>query len=482
VRLCEQFSVAQGNALASSLDAFASDMDVFFLLWAASLVIFMHAGFAMLSAGAVRTKSTTNILLCIVLDLAMCALAWWIAGYAFAYGGGGQFIGAEEFFVGRGIEDLYIDWFFQFAFAATAATIVSGAICERATFESYMSYSFYLSFWIYPVTVHWVWGGGFLTLNGDDPVAGVGALDFAGDGPVHLVGGVAGFVGSWIIGPRMGRFRDGKPISMPGHSTPLAVLGTFILWVGWFGFNPGSALSIIGSAQLAERAAINTILSSATGGLASLLWTTYRRPGRDWDIIAACNGVLAGLVSITAGCPAVQTWAALVIGLIGGTWYVYVSWFVVNVAKVDDPLDAVAVHAGCGIWGLIAVGFFAKTEFVQQVAGFEDVDDRDYSGIFYGGNGKLLGAQVTEIIVITLWVAAFIAPYFLFLRKMNWLRISPNAEEIGIDESSHGGSAYPEIYSSSSRNLDVDDDEETGTKKELQKPDPLAKSKQIQQQ
>ncbi|GBG28790.1 Ammonium transporter [Hondaea fermentalgiana] len=444
--ICDQYS-GESQTLCNDL---AGDLNVFFTLWATSCVFFMHAGFAMLSAGAVRTKSTTNILICVVMDCCACAFAWWLMGWALAYGEDkGSFIGTTQF-VGMELGESvsYIDWLFQFAFAATAATIVSGAVAERATFESYLTYSFYLSAIIYPVVVHWVWGGGFLTLNGDNAVAGVGALDFAGCGPVHMVGGVAGAVGSYLIGPRLGRFdSDGKPLSMPGHSTPLATLGTFILWMGWLGFNPGSVLALVGNSNLAARAAVNTILSSATGGLSSLLFSTYINPGREWDINGALNGVLAGLVSITGGCPVVTPWGSLIIGLFGGIVYQLGSKFVLLIMKLDDPLDAVAVHAITGMYGLIVVGFFAKTEFVQELAGFdESVSYKDFSGVFYGGNGKLLGCQLVEIAVILPWVSVLIFPYFYLLRRFNWLRISARAEEIGIDNSSHGGHAYPDFF------------------------------------
>mmetsp|Transcript_6627 Transcript_6627/g.7600 ORF Transcript_6627/g.7600 Transcript_6627/m.7600 type:complete len:506 (+) Transcript_6627:138-1655(+) len=425
------------------------DTDIFFILWAGALVFMMHLGFAMLSAGAVRIKNTKNILLCILIDACTCAVAWWLLGYGFAYGdSAGGFVGTSRFAgVGIGDEFAYQDWFFQFAFAATAATIVSGAVAERATFEAYMSYSVLLSIWVYPVVVHWVWGGGFLTA-GPDGFLGVGAIDFAGDGPVHMVGGVAGAIGSRLIGPRIGRYdADGKLVDIPGHSSPLAFLGVFILWVGWFGFNAGSSLTIIGSGEIAERAVVNTMLSSATGALGSLFFRTAVWPGREWDISAALNGVLAGLVAITSGCPVVETWAALVIGLLAGIFYILASRFTIRVMRVDDPLDATPVHMFCGMLGLIMTGFFAKPEFVRRLnSDFQPEDEKIYSGVFYGGSGQLLASQIVEILVILCWVTLFIAPYFSFLNKMGWFRVSPDQEESGLDDSHHGGSAYPEIY------------------------------------
>lgn len=232
---------------------------------------------------------------------------------------------------------------------------------------------------------------------------------------------------------------------MPGHSTALSTLGTFVLWVGWLGFNPGSALQITGSSVIAARAAINTILASATGGIFGMILYTSLNPGREWNITSSLNGILAGLVSITAACAVVQLWAALIIGAIGGCIYIGASNFILHVLHIDDPLDATPVHLFCGMWGLVAVGFFAEPRFVQQVGDFDEITP-DIKGIFYGGNGSLLACQLIEIVVILLWVTAFMTPYFGFLKYRGWLRISNYQEEMGIDESSHGGAAYPELH------------------------------------
>jgi Amt family ammonium transporter len=426
-----------------------------------------------LSVGSVRTKNAKNILMMILLDAGMCAIAWFFLGFGFAFGQDnfGQtsfgFIGVGNF-VGIGVGAVpdvsaagklqyasYEFWFFEYAFAATAATIVSGAVAERAKFEAYLSYSFVLSLWVYPVVAHWVWGGGFLTA-GPSSLGGVGCLDFAGDGPVHMVGGVAGAIAGKLIGPRIGRFdSEGNPTTIPGHSSPLAFLGTFILWVGWLGFNAGSGLFIAspsdgvafvqGGGTVAGRAAVNTILSSATGGLFAIAMKAVMVKSREWDINAALNGILAGLVAITGGCAFVEMWAALVIGLIAGPYYVLMSDFTAKVLKIDDPLDATPVHLFTGALGLIMVGFFANPAFVEHAfpAFLQGGDPKNYAGIFYGGNGHLLGVQVVEIVVVFAWVSAFMTPYFLFLRKMAWFRVSAEVEHLGIDESSHGGTAYP---------------------------------------
>uniref|UniRef100_A0A7S2S6X0 Ammonium transporter n=1 Tax=Mucochytrium quahogii TaxID=96639 RepID=A0A7S2S6X0_9STRA len=424
----------------------AVDLNGFFVIWAAVLVFFMHVGFAMLSAGAVRAKNATNILMCILLDACMCAIAWWAAGYGFAYGEDkGRFIGSSYFAgMGMGGEYTYAKWFFQYAFAATAATIVSGAVAERQKFESYLSISLILSIWVYPVAVHWVWGGGFLTIGGDG-LFGCGVVDHGGDGPVHLLGGLAGAIGSKVIGPRLGRFdANGKPVPIRGHSTPLATLGTFILWVGWFGFNGGSFGEILGNGVVMERAVVNTLLASATGAITSLLVSSLLKRGRDWDISVALNGTLAGLVGITSGCSVVETWGALVIGAISGAVYVACSIATIQVFHIDDPLDASAVHFGCGAMGLILTGFFADPAYVQRLSSdFTSENKPTYAGVFYGGDGSLLAAQVVEILVISGWVTVFMLPYFMLLKKTGKLRISPKYEQDGMDASVHQGEAYP---------------------------------------
>lgn len=257
---------------------------------------------------------------------------------------------------------------------------------------------------------------------------------------------------------------------MPGHSSPLSVLGTFVLWVGWFGFNPGSALVISGSGVIAARAAINTMLASAAGGIMGMIVYTSLNPGREWNITSSLNGILAGLVSITAGCSVVQLWAAIIIGAIGGIIYILASRFTLHVLRIDDPLDATPVHLFCGMWGLIAVGFFAQTEFVMQVGGFEEATPA-IKGIFYGGNGALLACQVIEILVILAWVTVFITPYFKFLKWRGWLRISKGQEDIGLDESSHGGAAYPELQQIHKSIAEV----EEGTVKKTEEPDAAGK-------
>jgi len=441
----------------------------------------MHAGFAMLSAGALRTKNTRNVLISTLMDLTVCCIAWYLCGFAFAFGNDqGGFIGSS-YWVGIDVGSqptgnaAFYFWLFEFCFAATGATIVCGAVAERARFDTYLVYSFFMSFWVYPVIAHWVWGGGFLTLGNPNGVSlmGVGSADAAGSGVVHLTGGLAGAIGSKIMGPRIGRFdpENGKPIPIPGHSSPLATLGVFILWIGWFGFNPGSIVNLGGgNGVIASRAAVTTLLASASAALSALFFSHLISADNEYDIGMALNGALAGLVSITAPCFYVEMWAAVCIGVIGGVVYVSSSIFTLHVLKIDDPLDATPVHLFCGIWGLVASGFFSNPVllapfFNPSVGQCLEIP----SGVFYGGNsymtrcningvieetpgGPTRGALITnsfvEIFCIIAWVSVFMTPLFLALSRAGVLRVASDIESVGLDVSHHGGDAYPEHLSS----------------------------------
>ncbi|KAH9260678.1 hypothetical protein BASA81_001145 [Batrachochytrium salamandrivorans] len=458
-------------------EEWAADMDNFFIVWASALVLFMHAGFAMLSAGALRSKNNRNILLSIIMDLCACALAWYLIGFAFAFGDDrGGFIGATNWVgIDVGSEPTGVlsfnFWLFEFCFAATAATIVSGAVAERCRFETYLLTSFYMSAWVYVVVVHWVWGGGFLTLgnhNGQSLMQS-GVVDFAGCGPVHMVGGVAGAIGSKIMGPRMGRFdpSSGKPMPIPGHSSPLATLGVFVLWVGWMGFNCGSVLNLSGGGGVvAARAGVNTILSSAMGALSSMFYGYFSSHDRDFDLGMSLNGALAGLVSVTGCCAYIEMWAAVCVGVVGGILYVSSSRFTLHVLKIDDPLDATPVHLFCGMWGIVAGAFFANPRLLAPhfVPTEANPIMQVPSGVFYGGNtyvtknlngsetpgGDILGAlvanAVVEIVCVVAWVGVFTIPFFSFFQYMGLLRVEADIEAMGLDASHHGGNAYPELF------------------------------------
>ena len=327
---------------------------------------------------------------------------------------------------------------------------MSGAVAERARFEAYLMYAFFLTSWVYPNVVHWVWHAeGWLSATKEpinDRLNDVGMIDFAGCGVVHMVGGLAGLAGAAVVGPRIGRFDpDGRVRNISGHSAPLALLGVFILWFGWYGFNPGSAGGLTGGGYLvAANCAVTTTLSAAGGcvtTLVILLIKNYMATGHlVWDVIGAGNGALAGLVGITASCSVVEPWAAIVIGIIAGIVYVASSNFVVYVLRVDDPLDAIAVHAFCGMWGLLAVGVFADQDLMRD-AGY--VMPSNAGGFVMSGDGKLLVAAITGIVVITAWVLGHMIPFFIVMHLLGLLRVSSAEEHEGLDVSHHGGAAYP---------------------------------------
>ena len=403
----------------------ASAIDKMFVLFSGYLVFLMQTGFAMLTAGSVRTKNVKNVLIKNLLDACVGALAYYMFGWSFAYGGSGNtFIGWGEFFYYQGE---FTDWFFQWAFAATAATIVSGSMAERTSFVAYLGYAFLLTSFVYPVVSHWVWGGGFLSEWG--------VIDFAGCSVVHMVGGVAGLVGAILVGPRIGRFVDGAVQPLPGHSATLATLGTFMLWFGWYGFNPGSALGITGGAfAVAERCAMTTTLAAAAGGVTTLI--VRKLTDHIFDLISVLNGVLAGLVGITACCAFVETWAAVIIGAIGALVYIAAAEILLKL-RVDDPLEAFPIHGAAGLWGALAGGLFNRKD-LTELAGFEGGN----FGLFYGGGFKLFGVNLAACLIITVWTAVLIGTLFLVLKAAGLLRVSREVEELGNDESKHGDPAY----------------------------------------
>ncbi|KAI0566162.1 Ammonium/urea transporter [Gracilaria domingensis] len=399
----------------------------------------MQCGFAMLTAGSVRSKNVKNVLIKNVLDACVGALSYYLFGWAFAYGPGGKaqgFIGFGQFalssYDGEAFSD-FTGWFFQWAFAATAATIVSGSVAERTSFYAYIGYAFFLTSFVYPVVSHWVWGGGFLS-----SYFGTGMIDFAGCSVVHMVGGFAGLAGAIIVGPRMGRFdsETGKAIPLPGHSATLATLGTFLLWFGWYGFNPGSALGITGGVfATVQRCAVTTTIAGATGGVVTLIIKKVME--HNFDLISVLNGILAGLVAITASCAFVDVWAAIIIGAIGAVVYV-ASATALLILKIDDPLEAFPIHGATGFWGCLAAGFFNR-KAAQEVAGF----DNPSAGVI-DGYGKLLLANFVGCLIIIAWVLVLLVPFFFALKAAGLLRIPREIEIEGNDISKHGGPAYPE--------------------------------------
>jgi Amt family ammonium transporter len=411
-------------------------VDYVWVLVCGFLVMFMQAGFAMVESGFCRAKNAVNLMAKNLIDFIIASLGFFVIGYTILkgtdvsgiFGSGPLFLSGDQYDVGK-----YLDFFWQMVFCGTAATIVSGAVAERLKFSSYLIYSAAVSLLIYPIYGHWVWGGGWLS----QLPFGLGHLDFAGSGVVHTIGGMVGLSGAIVLGPRFGKFgKDGKPKAIPGHSITLAALGVFILWFGWFGFNPGSTfnahhlrISII---------AVNTLLAASAGGLAALLFIYIKT--RTFDVGMALNGVLAGLVAITAPCAWVEAWAAVVIGLIAGV-LVVLAVFTLERLGIDDPVGAVPVHGVNGIWGLISVGLFADGAF-----GNYSTDAPFAIGLFYGGGAGQLIAQVIGAVVCALW--AFTCGYLVFkiMDATMGIRVTPQEELRGLDVFEHGGSAYPDFY------------------------------------
>ena len=422
-----------------------------YLLICGALVVFMQAGFAMLEAGTVKSVNVRNVLFKNLADACVGGLIFWLLGFGFAYGGSddSSFIGDSSsggknsfaFRVDAEYDNEYerakigyawITFFFQYAFAAAATTIVSGAVAGRTKLTAYLAYSVLITGFIYPVVVHWVWDdkGGWISAFSSDTFKG-GMIDFAGSGVVHMVGGIAALVGAIAVGPRKGRFESkSSSKSFGAHSAPLQVLGTFILFVGWFGFNCGSTLGVDGYSHAMARAAVTTTMCAVAGGLTTAMLAKVI-DGK-WDLGMMCNGILAGLVSITAGCSVVESWASILIGIIGGFICFGASRTLVFL-KIDDPLDAFPVHGACGAWGCIAVGLFCTSDYTYNTKGHE--------GMFYGG-GELLGVQLLGVLTEALWVGGTTAILFFSLAMMGLLRVSEEEEEQGLDMSEHEGPAY----------------------------------------
>jgi Amt family ammonium transporter len=400
-----------------------SSVNTIWVLLGAALVFFMQPGFAMLEAGLIRAKNVGNIIMKNVIDLSLGSIVYWIAGFGIMFGvSNAGIIGTPDIFLfgdtlANAAPDGVSPWsffIFQTVFAATAATIVSGAMAERTKFSAYCCYSAVITLIVYPVSGHWIWGGGWLS--------GLGFHDFAGSTAVHLVGGAAGLVGAAMVGPRIGKYsKSGKSRAIPGHSLSLAALGVFILWFGWFGFNGGSTVSATGDDVLASMGVIftNTNLAAAAGAAAVMIvtWIRYKRP----DVSMTLNGVLAGLVGITAGCDAVSAAGAVLIGLISGVSSVVGIEVIDKRFKVDDPVGAVGVHCVCGAVGTICVGLFA-------------ID----GGLFYGGGAGLLGVQALGTVAVTAWVTVAMLVAFSVIKAVVGLRVTKEEEIEGLDIHEHG--------------------------------------------
>lgn len=443
--------IACGFAAAANIPLLAADpsgaetleadpgaaIDFVWVLVCAFLVFLMQGGFAMVEAGLCRAKNAINLMMKNLMDFSIGTLAFFVVGFGIMFGADQMgLFGSSGWLLSGGDYDVstYLLFIFQAVFAATAATIVSGAVAERLKIKAYLVYAVVVCAIIYPIYGHWVWGGGWLA-NLD---LGLGHLDFAGSGVVHAMGGFIGLAGAIVLGPRIGKFaKNGKPKAIPGHSVVLATLGTFLLWFGWFGFNAGSTLSA--HELRISVIATNTALAAAAAAIMAItiVWMKTKK----WDVPMGLNGALAGLVAITAPCAWVEGWAAIVIGLIAGVLVVG-GVYLLEKLHIDDPVGAVSVHGINGVWGLLAIGLFADGTY-----GNYTTDGPFATGLFYGGGWEQFLAQGIGAIACVAW--AFILGFILFkiMDKIFGIRISPQEEIEGIDLIEHGAKAYPEFPS-----------------------------------
>lgn len=411
------------STLESAFTEYAFSLNTVWVLIAAALVFFMQAGFALVEAGFTRSKNTTNILFKNLMDFVIGTIAFWIVGFGIMFGSKNGFWGGIDLFSQHSYRTDMPDMaflIFQTVFAATAATIVSGAMAERTKFNAYLVYSAAITLIIYPISGHWAWGGGWLSQ------LAVPFHDFAGSSVVHMVGGMIALIGAAVLGPRLGKYdKEGKAKAIPGQSLSMAALGVFILWIGWFGFNPGSQLAAAGEANAKAISLIfvTTNIAAAGGALSTMLyiWLKYKKP----TLSMTLNGALAGLVAITAGCDAVSPGGALIIGLLAGILVVLSVEFFDKVAKIDDPVGAISVHGICGAFGTLMVGFFSTSQ-----------------GLFYGNDASLLKSQAIGVVTIAVWALTVATILFLALRYLNGLRVEKRIEEEGLDVYEHGENAY----------------------------------------
>lgn len=454
------------------------DLNTLWMLFCAFLVFFMQAGFALVETGFTRNKNVAHTMMMNMMVFCIGAVGYWLTGFAFQFGGinhtypalgalsefsfspttlsgwvsermnsplliGGQtFLGLDGFMLSglTGSAGMMAFFFFQMVFMDTAATIPTGAMAERLKFIGFVLMSLWVSMFIYPLVGGWVWGGGWLANLGRSAGFGNGAVDFAGSGVVHMIGGAVALAGAYVIGPRIGKFnKDGSANTIPGHSITLGVLGTIILFFGWFGFNPGSSLSFSGAGRnLAVLAAVNTLMAGAAGGVAAMAYMWLFGPSRKPDPGFSVNGILAGLVAITAPCAFVDSWAAVVIGLIAGVW-VCIAAVLLEKAKIDDPVGAIPVHLGNGLFGVLAVGIFASGN--PDTAGWNGVAT-PVTGLLYGGGTQIV-AQLAEVLSVLIVVGGLSFVFFRVLAAFKLLRSSPADELAGLDMPEMGALGYP---------------------------------------
>ena len=423
---------AQETSHIRSLSDHPQSTDIIWILLASFLIFFMQAGFSLIEVGSTRAKNAGNVVMKNLSDFTVGAIAFFLIGYGLMFGvSQWGLLGKGSLFLSHLVSDGKIDnWMsanlmFQMVFAATAATIVSGAMAERTKFVGYLCYSFIVSAFIYPIIGHWIWGGGWLSK--------LGMIDFAGSTVVHSVGGWVSLAGVLVLGPRIGKFnRDGTSNPMPGHNIPLIGLGVFIMWLGWYGFNTGSALS--GANPSIALIAVNTTLSGSCGAISSMAITWFLRGKPDVGI--TLNGALAGLVASTATSALVSPFSAMSIGAVAGIILVC-SLRIFERLKVDDAVGAISVHGASGVWGTLAVGLFAQAPFTKNSMGL------NISGLFFGGGSHLLGVQITGIVAVFLWTFGVAFLFFKLIERTIGLRVSPEEEIKGLDSSQHFMSSYP---------------------------------------
>lgn len=470
--------------LKTSVEVLTVNTNILWVLLAGFLVFFMQAGFALVEAGFTRAKNVAHTMMMNMMVFCLGAIGYWICGFAFQFGAvnytypataisatqasptwafspitlgawgdllssglriGEQWgiLGLSGFFlhnVGLSVSGIFAFFIFQMVFMDTAATIPTGSGAERMRFSGFILMSLWVSMIIYPIAANWVWGGGWLANLGRTLGLGNGAVDFAGSGAVHTTGGAIGLAAAIVLGPRLGRFNeDGTANAIPGHDIPMGVLGTIILFFGWFGFNPGSALGIQGAfMNLVVLAAVNTLLAGAAGGISAMFYMWWFGPAKKPDPSMSVNGILAGLVAVTAPCAFIDPWAAVVIGLVGGVLAcIFSTWL--EKAKIDDPVGAVPVHLGNGLWGVIAVGLFANGN--PDTAAWNGIDSA-VTGLFYGGGVGQLIAQVAEAGAIFLFVFVLSYIFFRILNGFGLLRSNPADEIIGLDIPEMGAKGY----------------------------------------
>ncbi|RHY04901.1 hypothetical protein DYB28_009949 [Aphanomyces astaci] len=445
------------KALSSSTESVAATttataLDLFWLLFGGMMIFFMILGFALLEIGCCHVKNTKHILFRNLMDLCITGVTFYAVGYGIAFSDGDAFIGHSRFFL-QGpqfqTDDVatfngrhYADWFFQWAVAAVCVTIFSGAVAERITLHAYFLYSLLMGAFFYPVAAHWIWsttGWASVLAPKSALLFGVGAIDFAGCGCIHMVGGMSALVGCLVVGPRTGRFKsDGAANEMPKQSVMYQCMGTLVLWFGWYGFNCVSTLSLSGTmGHVMAKVAVNLTLAACTGGLLTVLLDKLVG-SKSWDPCMGNNGILAGCVSITGSCSVIEPEGAVALGAIAAVLYLALSKLVVK-CGIDDVVDAIPVHLGCGTLGALAPGLFASSKGVAMYVGTGSC------GIFYkcnGLQGSQLAAQVVYVLAIVAWVGAFCTALFVSLKKLHLLRPDTTVEVAGLDVMEHGGPAY----------------------------------------